>query len=53
MNMATLQHNALLVEKESTRYLKEVTEEEKAKDGSSSTTGMLPVDFFVIKENRY
>ena len=23
------------------------------KDGSSSTTGMLPVDFFVIKENRY
>ena len=38
--------------KQRKKYWKEVTEEEKAKDGCSSTTGMLPVDFFVIKENR-
>ena len=43
----------LVLQKHEDIEKKEVTEEEKAKDGCSSTTGMLPVDFFVIKENRY
>ena len=39
----------LVLQKHEDIEKKEVTEEEKAKDGCSSTTGMLPVDFFCYK----